>query len=270
MGKSLLTKDKTEKRGECMWGLPVLRILLVRAHKYAWTNNILLVHASTRILEIPCAVTSIKHHEPHSTANSNLPMMRIGLVFFVLKILNHSCVSGAQHVGSKRVWSKWNYADVSVPTQRTRSNRLFPRSSRESALLIRGGGTNPGKLILTTMGNVADYVGSSKSRCWAVLVLAMLNEIVATSMTKSARDTGSPTRLAIAICLYVTSLLGFASALAKIDVSIAYACWSATGTALVSVVGITLFGEEFDVVKILCISLILVGVIGLNLRDMTR
>jgi hypothetical protein len=31
MGKSLLTKDKTEKRGECMWGLPVLRILLVRA-----------------------------------------------------------------------------------------------------------------------------------------------------------------------------------------------------------------------------------------------
>jgi small multidrug resistance pump len=119
------------------------------------------------------------------------------------------------------------------------------------------------------MGNVADYVGSSKSRCWAVLVLAMLNEIAATSLTKLARDTGSPTRLAIAICMYVTSLLGFATALAKIDVSIAYACWSATGTALVSIVGITFFGEQFDMVKVLCVSLILVGVIGLNLRDMS-
>jgi small multidrug resistance pump len=194
--------------------------------------------------------------------------MRIGLVFVVLlRIFDHSCVSSTQYVRSTRGWSKSKYADFS--TQRTRSRRLFPRSPRHSGLLIRGGGTNPGKLLITTMGNVADYVGSSKSRCWAVLVLAMLNEIAATSLTKLARDTGSPTRLAIAICMYVTSLLGFATALAKIDVSIAYACWSATGTALVSIVGITFFGEQFDMVKVLCVSLILVGVIGLNLRDMS-
>jgi len=126
---------------------------------------------------------------------------------------------------------------------------------------------NPAKPITAILAKLANYIGSSKSRCWTVLVLAMLNEIAATAMTKSARDTSDPTRLTIAIGMYVASLLGFATALAKIDVSTAYACWSATGTALVSVVGFTFFGEDFDTIKLLCVSLILVGVVGLNLRD---
>ena len=174
-------------------------------------------------------------------------------------------VTGTQMLDTKR-WPTF-HENVSLSGRIPRHHRQYSKYQSKSVLLVRGGSINPVKFIIATLSNLATYIGSSKSRCWIVLILAMFNEIAATSMTKSARDTSDPTRLAIAICMYVTSLLGFASALAKIDMSIAYACWSATGTALVSVVGIFFFGEAFDIIKVLCVSLILLGVIGLNLRD---
>jgi hypothetical protein len=36
MGKSLLTEDKQKNPGEFTWGLPVLKILLVRGWKYVY------------------------------------------------------------------------------------------------------------------------------------------------------------------------------------------------------------------------------------------
>ena len=62
-------------------------------------------------------------------------------------------------------------------------------------------------------------------------------------------------------------MLGFFVALAKIEVGIAYACWSALGTLIVSAVGIFLFEETADTVKLLCLAMITAGVVGLNLRE---
>lgn len=61
------------------------------------------------------------------------------------------------------------------------------------------------------------------------------------------------------------SMIGFNISLAKIEVSVAYAIWSAMGTVIVSAAGILLFGESCTVMKLLCLSLISIGVIGLNL-----
>ena len=55
--------------------------------------------------------------------------------------------------------------------------------------------------------------------------------------------------------------------LAQIDTSIAYAVWSACGTAVVSAIGILVFGEQVDGLKIGCLALIVSGVIGLNVRE---
>lgn len=63
------------------------------------------------------------------------------------------------------------------------------------------------------------------------------------------------------------SMCGFALCLAKIEVGIAYAVWSALGTAIVTTIGIVLFGESCDSVKLGCLLLIMVGVVGLNLRE---
>jgi small multidrug resistance pump len=62
-------------------------------------------------------------------------------------------------------------------------------------------------------------------------------------------------------------MLGFNVALSKIEVGIAYAVWSALGTIVVTYIGIVCFHESFDLYKLLCLSLILAGVIGLNLRE---
>ena len=61
-------------------------------------------------------------------------------------------------------------------------------------------------------------------------------------------------------------MVGFNISLAKLDVSVAYAVWGAIGTVLVTAVGFLFFGETLDLVKILCLTLIVVGVAGLNLR----
>jgi small multidrug resistance pump len=69
------------------------------------------------------------------------------------------------------------------------------------------------------------------------------------------------------VSLLYCSVSGFAVSLAQIEVGIAYACWAALGTAIVSTSGILLFGESCDSVKLMCLLMIMAGVVGLNLRD---
>jgi small multidrug resistance pump len=57
------------------------------------------------------------------------------------------------------------------------------------------------------------------------------------------------------------------AALAKIDVGIAYAIWAALGTATVSIAGMTLFSEGCDSIKMVSLSFIVLGVVGLNFRN---
>jgi multidrug transporter EmrE-like cation transporter len=67
--------------------------------------------------------------------------------------------------------------------------------------------------------------------------------------------------------LFTHSVVAFAVSLGQIEVGTAYAVWSALGTALVSLVGVIHFHESCDWQKVTCISLILIGVLGLNLRE---
>ena len=47
--------------------------------------------------------------------------------------------------------------------------------------------------------------------------------------------------------------------------SIAYAVWAGAGTALVAVFGVAMLGEPATAIKVASISLIIMGVVGLNL-----
>ena len=121
--------------------------------------------------------------------------------------------------------------------------------------------------ILSILYKLSGWIAESSSRCWTTLMLSIFVEIAATTMTKQASDSGSPSRMTLAMALYVMSLLGFAASLPKIDVSIAYAVWSALGTAFVSAAGIMLFGEKCDRLKIASIVMIVAGVVGLNMSE---
>lgn len=62
------------------------------------------------------------------------------------------------------------------------------------------------------------------------------------------------------------SFLLLAQSLKTIPVGTAYAVWAGIGVIGVAVMGMILFNESRDIVRILCIALIVVGVVGLQLQ----
>ena len=58
-------------------------------------------------------------------------------------------------------------------------------------------------------------------------------------------------------------------ALRKLEVGPAYAVWTGIGAAGTAMVGMLVLGEAVSAIKLVSISLILAGVIGLNLSGVT-
>lgn len=97
------------------------------------------------------------------------------------------------------------------------------------------------------------------------LSIAIASEIAATSLLKL---TEGFTRLwATLACLAMYGIAFFMLSLAvrDIPVGVAYALWSGLGTAAIVAVGAAFLGEPITLVKVLGISLIVAGVLVLNL-----
>ena len=100
---------------------------------------------------------------------------------------------------------------------------------------------------------------------WFTLILAIIFEVFGTTAMKlSAGFTKLLPSLAMGL-FYILSLVLLTLTLKKIDVSIAYAIWSGLGTALISLIGIWVFGESLTLLKVASLALIIAGVIGLQL-----
>lgn len=74
-----------------------------------------------------------------------------------------------------------------------------------------------------------------------------------------------PTVITIASMALSVGLLGLA--LRDLPVGTAYAVWTGIGTIVTAVLGIILFGESADPLRIACIGLILAGIAGLKLAS---
>ena len=72
-----------------------------------------------------------------------------------------------------------------------------------------------------------------------------------------------PTTLTIAAMVISMVLLGLAAK--DLPIGTAYAVWTGIGAAGAFVLGILLFREPATALRILCVSLIIVGVVGLKL-----
>lgn len=99
-----------------------------------------------------------------------------------------------------------------------------------------------------------------------LLITSIVIESGSTLLSKRAKDTGSVLVFLQAAVLYLLCMVGFNVSLAQMNVSVAYALWSAIGTTLVTTAGIVFFGESLDPVKLLFLVMIVVGVVGLNLK----
>ena len=72
------------------------------------------------------------------------------------------------------------------------------------------------------------------------------------------------------LLFYLGSLMFLTLALKKIDVSVAYAVWSGMGIVIISVVGLFYFNEQLSFMKVIAITLIIIGVITLNISEGKR
>lgn len=99
---------------------------------------------------------------------------------------------------------------------------------------------------------------------WLLLALAIATEIAATVSLKASEGFTRLTPSVIVVVGYVASFALLARALKTIEVGVAYAIWSAVGTAAVALLGIWLFGESATAAKAFWIGVILVGVVGLQ------
>ncbi len=101
---------------------------------------------------------------------------------------------------------------------------------------------------------------------WLYLLVAILTEVVGTSLMKASQGLSRLLPTVFMFVLYGISFVFMALALKKIEVGIAYAIWSGLGTALIAMIGIAWFRESMNLPKLAGIVLIIVGVVLLNLK----
>ncbi|WP_055404809.1 MULTISPECIES: multidrug efflux SMR transporter [unclassified Mycobacterium] len=98
------------------------------------------------------------------------------------------------------------------------------------------------------------------------LLCAIFAEVMATSLLKS---TEGFTRLwPTVICLtgYAVSFALLAVAIARgMQTDVAYALWSAIGTALIVLIAVLFLGSPVSLTKVVGVGLIIAGVVTLNL-----
>jgi small multidrug resistance pump len=100
----------------------------------------------------------------------------------------------------------------------------------------------------------------------AVLLLAIGIEVGATAALPRADAFHDPFWTAVVLLGYAVSIWMLAIVVRQVPVSVAYAIWAGLGTAAIAVIGVVLLGESWDLTKMLALSLIITGVVVLNLH----
>ncbi|HMX16802.1 MAG TPA: quaternary ammonium compound efflux SMR transporter SugE [Rhodocyclaceae bacterium] len=100
---------------------------------------------------------------------------------------------------------------------------------------------------------------------WLVLLLAGLCEV---GWAVGLKFTDGFSRLlpsVLTVALMAASVLLLAWSLKTLPVGTAYAVWTGIGAVGTALLGIWLFGESREVLRLVCIGLIVAGILGLKL-----
>jgi small multidrug resistance pump len=108
-------------------------------------------------------------------------------------------------------------------------------------------------------------LGEEVSMSWVLLALAIVLEVAGTTNMKLSQGFTERLPSVLVFVFYGLSIGALTLSLKRIDVSVAYAVWSGLGTAIIAMVGMSVFGEALTVVKVVALVLIVVGVVMLNM-----
>ena len=102
---------------------------------------------------------------------------------------------------------------------------------------------------------------------WTYLLIAGMCEIVATTLF---RYTDGFTRLVPTVAFFTIGLFSFYllnKSLAGIPLGTAYAVWTGIGAAGTAIIGIAFYGEATNVLRVVCLGMLIAGIVGLKLFE---
>ena len=102
---------------------------------------------------------------------------------------------------------------------------------------------------------------------WIMLAAAGLLEIIWAIGLKYADGFTKPVPSAVTIAAMTGSMWLLAQAARTLPIGTAYAVWTGIGAVGAAILGIMLFSESANVVRLACIGLIVAGIIGLKLSS---
>ncbi len=100
---------------------------------------------------------------------------------------------------------------------------------------------------------------------WVWLILAGIFEIGWAVGLKYVQGFSRPLPLILTITFLIASMILLGMALKGLPLGTAYAVWTGIGTLGTFVLGIVLFGESLEPMRIVCAGLIVAGVLGLKM-----
>ncbi len=102
---------------------------------------------------------------------------------------------------------------------------------------------------------------------WVILFVAGLLEMVWALMLKQSEGFTRPVPTIIFFVSLALSMFLLAEALKSLPVGTAYAVWTGIGAAGTAILGMLLFGESREVLKLLSLLMLIGGIIGLRLTS---
>ncbi len=103
-----------------------------------------------------------------------------------------------------------------------------------------------------------------------LLMLAIGVEVAATAALPRADGFRDPLWTVVVLGGYAIAIWLLSVVVEWMQVSVAFAFWSGLGTGLIAVVGVVALGESWVLTKVVALSLIVVGVVVLNLHGVAH
>ena len=99
---------------------------------------------------------------------------------------------------------------------------------------------------------------------WILLSLGILFEIIALVYMKKSEGFTKLFPILLVLLFYTLALGCLILVLRKMDTSVAYAIWASAGILIMAIVGIVWLDEPVTTIKLISMTLIILGVIGLE------
>lgn len=99
---------------------------------------------------------------------------------------------------------------------------------------------------------------------WIFLSVAIVAEVIATTALRSSEGFTKLVPSLITTAGYIVAFYFLSLTLKHLSVGVAYAIWSGLGTVLIAIVAFLFFKQKLDVPSIIGLTLIVTGVIVIN------